>query len=735
MRILFIASIVCLSLSARAASDVLFEDFESGAYVPKWTPEGDAFGKNPALGTFKGQHEVSGFLGRGLVNSFYGGDVPRGRLVSAPFKIEHKYMRVLAGGGMKPQRLYLRIVSSNGTELGRITGNNSERLEPKCIDVSKNVGETAFIEIVDDDSGPWGHINIDDIRFTDFPDIPCIPDGAVFEKSNKFVHFPVNNLAPEREVKIFELSNPDAPKLVAAIKVRIDADNPQWVMSYDLSEFAGNPVRVEVKRLVSESSGLGIFTSDKFIANSYPNEILRPQYHFSTPHGWINDPNGLVYFGGKWHMYYQLTPYSTYNGAKYWWHAVSDDLMHWKHMPVAIKARFFDGGWANEIYSGTAFADLSNKSGLFGGNGGIVFAYTLTGRGDFVAYSPDGTGIKTFDAPITSVGGRDPCIFYHTPTKKWVVLRYEIFRPTPDAQPENRFAFYVSADLKSWKRTQMLENFYECPYIVPLAENGDKNKMRYLIFDASGECVVGDFDGEEFTPLSDRLPRFIHGNAYTGQIWNNAPDGRVVEIAWMPMPVEPFARLGMPFSQTMTLPFELSLIKKDGKFGITAKPAAEVEKLCGKPQRLPERVALTGSPKKIISSDGTALSLEAEFDISNSNVAGLNIGPASIVFDKIKNSYRISCPSRKFEGIASDIQGNGGEFKMSKQIDGTLKMRIFVDACILELFHGGEGPLISLYVPFGREALEISAFGDGAILKSLELSKMSAAYDKGSLQK
>ena len=123
--------------------------------------------------------------------------------MSAPFKIERKYMRVLAGGGMKPQRLYLRIVSSNGTELGRITGNNSERLEPKCIDVSKNVGEIAFIEIVDDDSGPWGHINIDDIRFTDFPDIPCIPDGAVFEKSNKFVHFPVNNLAPEREVKIF----------------------------------------------------------------------------------------------------------------------------------------------------------------------------------------------------------------------------------------------------------------------------------------------------------------------------------------------------------------------------------------------------------------------------------------------------------------------------------------------------------------------------------------------------
>ncbi len=83
----------------------------------------------------------------------------------------------------------------------------------------------------------------------------------------------------------------------------------------------------------------------------------------------------------------------------------------------------------------------------------------------------------------------------------------------------------------------MLENFYECPYIVPLAENGDKNKMRYLIFDASGECVVGDFDGEEFTPLSDRLPRFIHGNAYAGQIWNNAPDGRVVEIAWMPCPL------------------------------------------------------------------------------------------------------------------------------------------------------------------------------------------------------
>lgn len=150
---------------ASAAPDTMFEDFESG--YGKWTVTGDAFGTAPATGTLEGQQVVAGFHGKGLVNSFLNGDVPTGKMTSQPFTIERRFIRFLVGGGAHPNTQMRLLV--DGKIVRRKSGREVELLEPAVWDVAEFKGKTAHIEIVDENSGGWGHINVDDIIFSDLP--------------------------------------------------------------------------------------------------------------------------------------------------------------------------------------------------------------------------------------------------------------------------------------------------------------------------------------------------------------------------------------------------------------------------------------------------------------------------------------------------------------------------------------------------------------------------------------
>ena len=145
--------------------DVLFEDFEGG--YGKWTVEGDAFGSAPAHGTLPNQNPVTGFLGRGLVNSYVGGDDSTGRLISQPFTIERRFIRFLVGGGSHA-KTQMRLVL-DGKVVRATSGHNNEQLQPALWDVAALAGQTAHIEIVDEQGGGWGHINVDQIEFSDMP--------------------------------------------------------------------------------------------------------------------------------------------------------------------------------------------------------------------------------------------------------------------------------------------------------------------------------------------------------------------------------------------------------------------------------------------------------------------------------------------------------------------------------------------------------------------------------------
>src|SRR5262249_25040881 len=169
-----------LSAPMSGRPEVMFEDFESGTYG-RWQAQGKAFGERPQTGTLAGQQPVSGFRGRFLVNSFTDGDAPTGRLTSEPFRVERRFIHFLIGGGNHLRRTCMNLLVE-GKAVRTATGKNLERLEPFTWDVSDLEGKTVRLEIVDEETGPWGHVNIDEIRFSDSPG-ERLPEAVLQELS------------------------------------------------------------------------------------------------------------------------------------------------------------------------------------------------------------------------------------------------------------------------------------------------------------------------------------------------------------------------------------------------------------------------------------------------------------------------------------------------------------------------------------------------------------------------
>ena len=171
-------------------------------------------------------------------------------------------------------------------------------------------------------------IVIDNNILTDNP--KGIIKKSVLEIANakKYLHIPINNKATDRYIRVSDSGN---KRVLVNAKMRIDFNNPQWYYSLETLDLEKNNLRVELLTGVKEK--VEFKTSNQYWADTYPNELLRPQYHFSAPQGWLNDPNGLVYWKGSWHMYYQLSPFDYYTREKYWGHAISKDLMTWQHLP------------------------------------------------------------------------------------------------------------------------------------------------------------------------------------------------------------------------------------------------------------------------------------------------------------------------------------------------------------------------------------------------------------------
>ncbi len=381
------------------------------------------------------------------------------------------------------------------------------------------------------------------------------------------------------------------------------------------------------------------------------DEQYRPQIHFTPAAHWVNDPNGMVYYKGTYHLFFQYHPYSSVWGPMHWGHASSSDLVHWKRLPIAIYPDSL-----GTIFSGSAVVDKNNTSG-FGKNGQppLVAIFTQhnavaekAGRNDFqnqsIAYSLDEgkTWVKYAGNPVLKNPGirdfRDPKVMWYAPAKKWVMT----------LATSDRVSFYSSPDLKNWRKESEFGagsgahgGGWECPDLFTLEDEG---KQRWVLVanlnpgapnGGSGtQYFIGDFDGTTFTSVQKETKWLDYGpDNYAGVTWSNTGKRKIL-IGWMTnwlyanqVPTE-------KWKNGMTIPRELRLKHVGNDIFLTSRPIAELASIQQQP------ISLKTSTKKIILPCRLDISFEKassfSFEISNDAGEKLVIG-----YDKDLNQYFI----------------------------------------------------------------------------------------------
>ena len=673
--------------------DILIADFEGKDYGD-WKVTGTAFGPGPAKGTLPNQMPVSGYLGQGLVNSYFGGDASTGTLTSPPFKIERKYINFLIGGGKHPDETCINLLVA-GKRVRTATGPNdrpggSERLDWYSWDVGDLQGKEAVIQIVDSHTSGWGHINIDHIVQSNRKKMAAALQRAV-TIDKRYLHLPVKSGATMRRMKYTVDS-----KTVREFDIELAEGKPDfWVFS-DVTPFKGKKLTIETT-LPEDSDVLAQIAAADDVpdADTLYKEKLRPQFHFTARRGWLNDPNGLVYHDGEYHLFFQHNPYGWSWGNMHWGHAVSKDLVHWTELDEALYPRQH-GDWC---FSGSAAVVPAKKPML-------ALAFTSTGRGECIALSDDRgrSWTELGENPIVKHRGRDPRIFWHEPTKNWVMAVY-------DEEKGRTIAFYTSPDLKAWTFQSRIGEFYECPDIFELPVGGDAKKTKWVLYAADGRYVLGDFDGKKFTADPGRH-QLWHGPFYAAQTFSNEPKGRRIQIGWAQI-----AFAGMPFNQQMTVPVELTLRKTGDDVRMFALPVRELETLRTKSEAVADGPKFGPGKNRVLAIEGELLDASAELHVGNvfsPTKFGMLVRGIPVTYDAAKST--LTCGK-----ITAPLDLEKGT---------TLRLRVLADRRSLEIF-AGDGR-VAMVVPIEPDAkkrtVELFAEGGTMSVGAFQVSTLRSAW-------
>lgn len=693
----FYRSIADPVLPGAVSSDSIYADFEGASYNG-WTTTGTAFGTGPAQGTLSGQMAVTGYLGTGLVNSFLGGDTATGTLTSPSFTITSHYINFLIGGGNHPGQTCINLIVGGGT-VRTATGFDSEALTPVQWDVGDYLGQTAMLQIVDQATGSWGHINLDQITMTDVA-FPALSRQLFV--TDDLLNLPVKNGAPMRRVSIVA-----SGITVRDFDIELADGTADWWAFTDVSAFKGQTIAVSVDSLLAKSSGLTsiVLSNDIVGATNLYAEAMRPQFHFSARRGWLNDANGMLFYQGQYHLYYQHDPFNWNGSQKYWGHAAGPDMVHWEELPEGI----YSHSYHDDVWSGSAVADSANTSGFkTGTNDVIVAAFYSTARGECIAYSND-RGLTFTDytnnpVVVHSTVGRDPHLLWYAPSNYWVMAVY-------DATGGDGVSFYSSPNLRQWTYRSKIFGFFECPDLYQMPVDGNTNNPLWLLCDASSGYMLGQFDGAVFTPATAKLPGNNGAGFYASQTFTSMPSGdaRKVRIGWAQISMP-----GMPFNEMMYFPTELSLQTTSSGVRLFNQPVREIQSLH---QNDYAWTNLTVSPgaNPLSGIRGTLFDVNAQFATGTAQQITFTFQGVSVVYNAA--TQQISC-----NGIANSLP----------LVNGMVQVRILVDRDSIEIF-GNNGQLympLPANNPAGNSLVSLSCMGGTATFNSLVVAKLKSAWSK-----
>jgi fructan beta-fructosidase len=640
--------------SLHAEEPIVVADFEASNYGA-WKATGEAFGKGPARGALPGQMNVEGFIGKGLVNSFNGGDGTTGKLTSTPFKIERKFITFLIGGGGWENKTCMNLLV-DGKVVRSAAGPNtesggSESLEPFGWDVAKFIGQDATLVIVDDHQGGWGHINVDHILQSD-SNVANAPAMVTLEKTlnvnSTHLIVPVaNNL--KGSAKEITLGIYDGASLLQSFNVRLPkGDEASWLAAYPLEHFRLNGKQIKIASVNSKRypdnlrpafERIQIGSAAVALESSDYTKPYRNQFHASTRRGWNNDPNGMVYHDGKYHLFYQHNPFGIGWGNMHWGHFESADMIHWAEQSLA----FYQKTVSDMAFSGGGFVDVNNSAGF--GKNTLFVAFTSTGRGECLAFSKDGgrTFTELEENPVVKHTGRDPKVIWYAPQQKWVMVVYdespcsetEAVPPAKDKSLANRnMAFYESKNLRQWTRTGAFTDpdrdaVFECPEMFELPIAGNPSESRWILLGAQNRYFIGTFDGKTYTKESG--PHGTnHGTFYAAQTFSDVPDGRRIQIGWVTTNTYLDEFPDEIVSQSFSLPHEMTLRETKDGLRVFFMAVKETEKLRGE---------LLAEGKDIKLSDANDLLQKCQNELSEVVIELTDAGPKQLVINGIDASF------------------------------------------------------------------------------------------------
>lgn len=537
-------------------------------------------------------------------------------------------------------------------------------------------------------------------------------------------------------------------KIEETIYVRLARTKTDYTVPYDLSRFKGKNVMLDIVTGQGRNSVRDakddvcwdvITLSDTF--DTTDRELQwRPAFHHTPEYGWMNDPNGMFYKDGVWHLYYQKNPYGSKWQNMTWGHSVSEDLINWEAKEDALRP---DGLGA--IFSGSAVVDKNNTAGF--GEDAIVALYTSasTSQKQSLAHSNDNG--ETFEIypgnPIITLDteARDPNMFWNEETKEWnLVLAHAL---------EKEMLFFTSPDLKTWtlqgafgKGLGAQEGVWECPDLFELEIPGtDKTKWVLLSninpggpFGGSAtQYFIGDFDGKTFT--SDTNPDgtvptkwLDYGKDHYATVsWSDAPDNRRTVIGWMSNWQYAADVPTLQFRSANTLPREMALFEDaNGELHVASVPSPELAKLRGKVVSTAKDKTIGQSPLSYKLPEDGLCEIDLTFQSQNSDLITLQLSNADgeMVLMKYDNKNHTMSVDRRQSGV-TDFSDKFPAITTAPTFekDGKINLRIFVDRSSIELFgNNGEFTMTNLVFPNKPYTnLTIESKNGNAVLDSLNV--------------
>ena len=519
--------------------------------------------------------------------------------------------------------------------------------------------------------------------------------------NQRYLLLPVEEVMPDVRVSMI-VNN----KEVNVADVRLAVNRVDYFVPLDLSAYAGknillkfklgsnDPIRGKLSAVCCKEMKL----SDTFDTGN--REKFRPTYHFSPLYGWMNDPNGMVYKDGEYHLFYQYNPYGSKWGNMSWGHAISQDLVNWKHLPVAIAPDAL-----GTIFSGSAVVDFDNTAGF--GAGAIIAIYTQNSdrQVQSIAYSTDNgrTFTKYENNPVLTSEARDfrdPKVFWYESTKRWIMV----------LAVGQEMQIFSSPNLKDWTFESRFGEgqgahggVWECPDLFELPVEGTNDKKWVLLCNlnpggpfggSATQYFVGSFNGKEFVNESPSKTKWMDWGKdhYATVTWSDAPDNRRIAIAWMSN--WQYAN-DVPTSQYRSpnsVPRDLSLFTVDGETYLQSAPSPELLKLRDISKKRSFKVNGTRTIKDMIAGNEGAYEIELTIENQHADVIGFRL--YNDKGEEVDMQYDMKEKKFSMDRRKSGDVGFNENFPMLtwtaiESGKDELKLRLFVDKSSVEAFGDG----------------------------------------------